>query len=222
MTGFWYVIKEGPFDLQEIPQKYRRHIKKSLERCEVRQINPAEFANQIWEVTDAAYQKYESADNRPDEVAFKKGLSHSELQWWAAFSRETGQMAGWMCCKNHEDYTETQSAKYHPDRQNVYPNDAIHYAILTHYLNELHRRYVCSCSRNINHKTHVQDYKIKNWLFRRAYCHLHIVYHPRIAWLIKLLYPMRKVLMLLDGNVKEHQLNSLLRLEEIARQSGQR
>ena len=179
-----------------------------------------DYADEIWEVEKAAYAHYQNADNAQTKEHFLAGLKKQakNLEWWAAFSREDGRMAGWMTCSNHGTWTETCRAKYHPERQSWNrPSDVIHHAVLTHYLNELGQKYICSGSRNINHKTHVQEYKIKNWKFRKAYCRLHLVYNPKIKWIVKCIYPFRKLLMLLDNVTLVHQLNALMKLEEAAR-----
>lgn len=219
-TSYWYIIKDGPFSMDEFNKKRQKNIRKTLERCVVRRIDQTEYADEIYAVYKAAFMSYKNADNEVSETEFKERIKADGLEYWGAFSKETGILAGWMSCANHGDWTETISAKYHPDMQTaVRPSEAIHYYVLTHYLNELEQKYICSGTRNINHKTHVQDYKIQNWHFRRAYCHLHIVYNPRIKWIVKSIYPFRKMLRFLDFETHIHQINSLLRMEEIAREN---
>lgn len=217
-TSFWYIIRDKPLSLDEFGKKRRNAICNSLKRSEVKIINPIAYADSIYAVYHAAIQSYETPDNEVSEEQFKEKLKNTPLEYWGAFSKETGELAGWMSCYNHGDWTETCAAKYHPAFQSsVRPSEGIHYHILMHYLNELGQKYVCSGSRNLNHKTHVQDYKIRNWNFRRAYCKLHIVYNPKIKWIVKCLYPFRKILQLLDKETHVHQVNSLLKMEEFAR-----
>ena len=145
-------------------------------------------------------------------------IIHQYLWVWAAFSREDGKLVGQMWCANRGDYTVTVMGKYHPDYMKLRASDAIHYAVLTHYLNELGQRYIDSGTRNISHHTGVQDYKEINWHFRRAYCLLHIEYNPQIRWLIKCLFPLRRLLYACDRIKPVHKLNGVMRMEEIARE----
>lgn len=212
-------MKDTPYDINKLDKKYRKNILRALERTEAKRINPLDYVEELWEVEQAAYAHYKNADNAQTKEQFLKGLKASAetYEWWAAFSKTDGSMAGWMMCGNHGTWTETCRAKYHPERQSwCRPSDVLHHAILTHYLNELGQRYVCSGSRNVNHKTHVQDYKLKNWAFRKAYCHLHLVYNPKIRWIIKLAYPFRRILRLFDSITLVHQVNALMTLEEAA------
>lgn len=217
-TGFWFIIRDSPLSLDEFSKKRKKIILKSLERSVVKKIDPISYADELYKVYYAAFRSYATPDNEMSEEEFKYNLTKDRLEYWAAFSKETGEMAGWMSCCNHGGWTETISAKYHPAFQtSVRPSEGIHYYVLMHYLNELGQKYICSGSRNINHKTHVQDYKIRNWNFRPAYCYLHIVYNPKISWLMKFLFLLRKLLLCFDWERHFHQVNSLLRMEEICR-----
>ncbi|MBP5455851.1 MAG: hypothetical protein J6Y37_05080 [Paludibacteraceae bacterium] len=216
-TSFWYVIKESPFALDDLDKKYQKHIKKSLERCEVRRINPIEYIEDLYSVYQKAYETYKVPDNYQGKESFVSTIRSSSLDYWAAFSRESGEMAGWMSCRNNGTWTETVSAKYDPSLKTLFPSDAIHYAILDYYLNQLGHKYINSGSRNISHVTNVQDYKIKHWNFKRAHCKLHVVYNPKVRWVINLIYPFRRILECLDGIKLMHQINAVMIMESIVR-----
>lgn len=217
-TQFWYIVKDAPFKMEDIDKKYQKSIQRALKRCEVRRIDAVAEFEDIYEVYEAAVNNYQNIDNRVSKEDFREGVKHDGLDYWGAYDIATGKMAGWMSCQNNGDWTETISAKYHPELQSyVRPSDAIHYTILTHYLNELGQKFICSGSRSLNHKTNVQDYKIKNWRFRKAFCKLHLVYRKDINIIIKLVYPFRNLLMKFDNITAIHQLNSVLKMEEIAR-----
>lgn len=217
-TSFWYIIKKGPFIFDELDKKYRKNVLKALERSEAMRVDPSIYADEIYDVYKEAFAKYENAGTITSEQSFNQYLNKCTDDFWVAFCRDTGKIAGWMTCRNHGDWTETISAKYHPGLQSYRPSDTIHYAVLDYYLNELNQKFIESGSRNINHKTNVQDYKIKNWKFQRAYCKLHIIYNPKYSWLIKSIYPFRSILRLFDNHTLIHQINSLLVMEEITRE----
>lgn len=109
-------------------------------------------------------------------------------------------------------------AKYHPDYLKLRASDAIHYAVLDYYLNQQHQKYVCSGTRNLSHHTRVQDYKISNWKFRKAYCKLNVVYAPKLRLFVYVAYIFRKCFSLLDFLKPVHLLNTLLTMENISRQ----
>ena len=190
-----------------------------MERCEVRIINPKEYTEQIWEVTSAAYRGYENADNEKSKEEYLSDIVNAGYEIWGAFAKDTKKLTGWMACENKGEYTMTVLAKYHPEMQKDYrPSDALHCTVLTHYLNILNQRYICSGTRNINHKTNSQAYKIEHWGFRKAYCDLNIIYRQWFGFVIRLLYQLRWFLLLFDKVTVFHQVNSLLLMEEISRE----
>ncbi|MCQ2190368.1 MAG: hypothetical protein MJY63_01830 [Paludibacteraceae bacterium] len=218
-TGYWYVVKNPPFVFEDLDKKYQKNVLRALARCDVRRIDAVAEFESIYEVYEAAVNNYQNIDNKTSKERFHRGVQIDGLEYWGAYDKQTGKLAGWMSCQNNGDWTETISAKYHPELQSLRPSDAIHYAILNHYLNDLGQRYISSGTRNLNHKTNVQDYKIKNWHFRKAFCKLHLVYRKDINIIIKLLYPFRNLLMKFDNITAIHQLNSVLLMEKINRDS---
>lgn len=217
-TSYWYIIKDGPFVFEELSKKYQKNVLKALERCEVKRIDPISCFEELYGVYKSAISSYKTVDNEVSKIDMLANIKQDGFEYWGAYNRLTGVLVGWMSCRNNGEWTETVTAKYHPELQSyARPSDAIHYTILNYYLNGLGQKYICSGSRNINHKTNVQDYKIKNWKFRKAYCNFHIIYKPGINIIIKLIYPFRKLLLLFDRITFVHQVYSLLRLEEISR-----
>lgn len=217
-TSYWYIVKDGPFVFEELSKKYQKHVLKALERCEVKRIDPVSCFEDVYGVYKAAMSSYNTPDNEMTKTDLLANIKQDGLEYWGAYNRLTGVLVGWMSCRNNGKWSETVSAKYHPELQSfARPSDAIHYAILNYYLNDLGQKYICSGSRNINHKTNVQDYKIKHWKFRKAYCTLNLIYKPWMKIFIKLLYPFRKLLHLFESITFVHQVCSLLKLEEIYR-----
>lgn len=216
-TAFWYIIKEGPFVFSELSKKYQKNVKRALDRCKVKKLDPAIYTEEMYEVYKAAYDHYEKADSEIPRDVFLRTTAVDKRDFWGAFCKETGKMAGWMTCTNNGDRTETVFAKYHPEMMTLRASDAIHFTILNYYLNELGQKFVNSGSRNISHQTNVQDYKEHNWKFKRAYCRLHIKYNPKISIFVKGLYPFRKILLLFDKISIVHLINSVLKMEYIAR-----
>lgn len=216
-TAFWHIIKEGPFVFSDLSKKYQKHVKKAFERCEVKRLDPAIYAEEMYEVYKAAYDSYEKPDAEIPRDVFLRTTAVDKRDFWGAFSKETGKMAGWMTCKNNGEWTETVFAKYHPKMMNVRASDVIHYAILDYYLNQLGQKFINSGTRTISHQTNVQGYKEHHWKFRKAYCRLHIEYNPKIRFAVKILYFFRKPLLLFDKISIIHLVNSVLSMESIAR-----
>ena len=74
-------------------------------------------------------------------------------------------------------------------------NFALVYGIVNYFQEKIEKgAYLSDGARNVLHETNFQEFLIKYFEFRRAYCILNIKYRGFMALLIKLLYPLRKIL----------------------------
>lgn len=133
------------------------------------------------------------------------------------YDNESGLLIGYMTVKVCDDYAEIKTAKFNPNFSNRGVSDALYHEVLDFYLNLSNKKYISSGSRNINHKTNTQEYKIRRFGYKKAYCKLHIKYNPKINLIIKILYPFKRIFYLFDKISFVHQINGVLKMEEIKR-----
>ena len=136
-----------------------------------------------------------------------------------AFDRESGILCGYsLLSKQSETYVDFKVMRTNPECEKNGINAALVEGILRYFDKFLiNGGYICDGARSINHETAFQDYLEKYFGFRKAYCKLHIEYNPKLKWVIRLTYPIRKLLMKMDGVGVLHSLNAVLRMEEICR-----
>lgn len=152
--------------------------------------------------------------------AFKKSCAYdlnSNSEYWTVYSIEDDLLLGYMVIIVFDDYVNISTTKLRSSHLSLRPSDALYCTVLDHYLNDLGKKYVFSGSRNINHKTNSEEYKISTFGYRKVYCKLCIRYNPKISFFVKMLFPLRKILRLGDFNTKIHMINSILFMEEISR-----
>lgn len=77
--------------------------------------------------------------------------------------------------------------------------------------------YICDGARSVQHETAFQEYLEKYFGFRKAYCHLNIIYNPKYSYIIRIAYKLRRALKKLDFIPAIRMANALLRMEEINR-----
>ena len=167
-----------------------------------------------------AYKRYEKADNfRSFDSVKNEFLNRRKynMYYYGAFEMESNHLIGFFICTYHQDYLEINMSKFDPDYMNLRPSDALHDYVLNLWLNKPEIKYISSGSRSFNHETNVQEYKINTFGFRKAYCRLHIKYRPSVYPVVKILFSFRHLLKKLDKNKFIHIINSVLRMEEIAR-----
>lgn len=218
-TNWWYVIKDAPYDINDVSKKNQKSIRQALKKCYVKRIEIANYTDDLWECYSSAHSRYKNADNCLGKDVFINGCD-PQLDWWAGFDCETDKMIGWFNVRVYDAYVEIQSAKFHAEFMQKQVSDALYHYVLDYYLNVLKKEYVSSGFRSINHKTNTQEYKIRRFGYRKAYCRLHIQYNPKIRVIIKLLFPFRKALKLLDKITIMHQIKGILKMEEIYREEN--
>lgn len=223
-TNWWYVIKDMPFDISALKAKRRYEINKGIKNFDVQEIDPTIYADELYNVQIAAYSAYPEK-YRP---SVNKEKFISSVQRWdslvciGAFDRESGLLCGYsLLSKESETYVDFKVMRTKPECEKNGVNAALVEGILRYFNSFLtHGGYICDGARSINHETAFQDYLEKYFGFRKAYCKLHITYNPKLNWLIQLLYLFRKLLMKFDEIGKVHQLNAVLRMEEIVRKDN--
>ncbi|MGN0711644.1 MAG: hypothetical protein ACI4LO_07765 [Anaerovoracaceae bacterium] len=220
-TNWWYVIKDKPFDLSLLKSNYRYKINKGIKNFDVREINPKEYIDELYEVFIAAFDSWPSK-YRPNFTyeeairSFQKTSEDSSIICYGAFYRETGELCGFMQANTYGSFASLQVQRVKPMYEKYQINAALVHFFLDSNQSKLMNGnfYILDGARSINHETNFQDYLEKYFGFRKAYCKLHIVYNPKIKWLIKLIYPIRKALLKFDNIGIIHKVNSILKMEE--------
>lgn len=220
-TNWWYVIKDTPFDISKLKAKRRYEINKGIKNFNVMEIEPLNYKEELFNVQVAAFSAYPEK-YRPTVI---KSAFFLDIENWkryvviAAFSKESGELCGYaLLSKESEKYVDFKVLKTNPQHEKNAINAAMVAGILEYFDDFLKNDgYICDGARSINHETAFQDYLEKYFGFRKAYSHICIEYNPKVKWLIMLLYPIRKILIKMDRIRLVHQLNSVLRMEEICR-----
>ena len=221
-THWWYCIKDTPFDISLLKSKRRYEINKGNKNFEVREICPEEFGEDLYRITLAAYETY-PASYRPNIEHDSFLLSVKDWGFYkvyGAFYLENNELSGYACLKKDGSYINFAVLKVIPDKEKFAINAAIVDKILVDHEEFLKSDgYICDGARSIQHETAFQDYLEKYFEFRKAYCILHIVYRPMIKLVITILYPLRGMLLKMNGISLIRKINALLRMEEINREA---
>lgn len=220
-TNWWYVIKDDIFDVSELKAKRRYEINKGNKNFQVVKIDPLDYKEELYDVQVEAFSAYPKK-YRPtvDKKKFLSGVENwNTFAVFAAFHRESGELSGYaLLSQESADCIGFNVLKTKPKYERLSVNASLVTEILNYYHDFLSNGgYICDGARSINHETKFQDYLEKYFGFRKAYCHLHIRYNPKIKWLIKVCFPLRKMLLLFDGIGLFHQINSVMKMEEICR-----
>ena len=85
------------------------------------------------------------------------------------------------------------SVKFDPCYVREYSGYALFYKMSDYYLADKKFTYINDGARCISHDTNIQEHLIKKHGFRKAYCHLHVLYHPIVILGVLILFPFRSL-----------------------------
>lgn len=220
-TEWWWLIKDDFMDLDKLNAKRRYEIKSGLKNCEVKKISSKVYAEQIYSVYDAAVHNYKMAGKIASKENFITQCINEEndmrIEYYGAFLKNSDILVGYAQNYVYEDRVNFSSMKFSPQYLNKKVSAALVYIMLCDYLNIQHKKYVCDGERSIRHFTNFQDYLIKYFGFRRAYCKLHIEYRPVVGFAIKIVYPFRQIVKKMNICSVTNNIMALLDMEYIRR-----
>ena len=172
---WWYVCCDQPdYDVGTLRRTVRYAIRKGLQECDVRRVDPNWFAENGFPVYRAAFRRYGAAPLLTREGFAEEFRRHAEYpgrETWGAFIQ--GQLVAWATCILIEDAVAIASSKSDPAYFKSKPNNAVQYALTRHYLQERRLRYVLSGARVLAHDTNIQEFNEKMG-FRKVYCPLRL------------------------------------------------
>jgi len=217
-TGWWYCILDKPFEFTALSSNRRTKINQATKNFDVRIIEIKEYAEQMFDIHKSAWQTYNKTGTFNTE---KNRFCEDVKQWkdmvFGAFDKERKQLAAYYRVKVNSTHIDLVTLKSDPSFEKKRVNLAIMYFVYNFFREDIEQgKYLCGGSRNIYHQTNFQEFREKNFGFRKAYVHLHIQYAPFVAPIIKLLYPFRKMIKKFSFKMA-NQISGVLLMEEIYR-----
>lgn len=218
-TEWWYCIKDNTVDISRLKAKRRYEITHGLKNFDVRKISPKEYAEQIFIVYELAFKEYLCVGKMATKEKFiTKCIEHNDdvrFEYYGAFDKKDGSLAGYALNCVFDDYVNFSTMKFSPRYLSKKVSAALVYTMLYDYLNIQNKKYINDGERSIRHVTNFQDYLIKYFGFRRAYCKLNIQYRPIVKVAVKFLYPFRKTIKKFAVNSAINNISALLDMEFI-------
>lgn len=220
-TEWYYVIKDDEFDISKLKAKRRYEINKGNKNFYSKVINPVEFSEEIYFVASEAYsiypQEYRPNLNREEYVKHLHTWLDDGIVIVGVFDVNNDKLCGFAYLKCASQSIDYSMHKVLPSEEKRAVNAALVFGVLKYFKDNPKYRYICDGSRAIKHKTAFQDYLEKYFGFRKAYCSLHIVYHPLMKAVIRLLYPFKEIIKANSKSSFFYNLYCILEQERIRR-----
>ena len=197
-TFFWYIIKDKFNGLDEFSPNERNEIRRSFKELTFEKTNIDLLKSKGWPILKATYEDYAVRDRNMDETLFLQYLADCEkrnFEYWGLFdkNRLIGFCTVWIW---PPDSCEIGLIGVLPEykHNNTYPYYGLFHSLNAHYLGEKGFRYVADGARSITEHSQIQDFLIKKFHFRKAYCQIEVHYRWWMKIAVKLLYPFRKII----------------------------
>ncbi len=211
-SSFWFVIKDSKDEFRG--HTTQKRIQKSLSSLTFERILKKDFPlEEAYSVMMENYLFYKTKQNIPSFDEFKTRVFSMDDSYdiWTAREKQTNELAAWAIRKRYETYCEYQTIKAHPKFfSTCYPFYGMYYVCNEYYLKTLNLKFVSDGARTITNHSNIQNFLMEKFNFRKAYCHLNVVYQWWLTPIVKLLFPFRKILP--QGSIK-----SLLNMEAMKR-----
>lgn len=215
--GWYYIIRDYDIVLEDLRKSARSQVRKGERNFEIRKFNFIEKFDEVYEVYLKACERYENYEIRSKENYFEfvKNQYHGRVDFWGGFDKENGCLMGYSICTVYDTCVDWNEATFNPDALKLRISDYMEYYLIRYYINIHGYNYLISGQKNINHKTNVQEYDIKQFGFRKAYCDLHVIFNPRINIIVSLIRPLKKIILRLsDKHSFFNKINSLVLLAD--------
>lgn len=222
-TNWWYVIKDDAFDINKLKSKRRYEINKGIKNFQTKVINPKEYIKELFDIQNKAWETYPEK-YRPKMLynIFEENIIKNQENsiYFGAF--KDNKLKGFAVLDIKNNYVDFVQLKVIPNLEKEGINFAIIYGILNYYSNYFENNfYISDGSKAIFHETNFQEYLEKYFLFRKAYCILHMKYVWYVKPIIYLLYPFRN-LMRNSENRMLYKIYAILKMEECNRNNNEK
>ena len=196
-TEWWCIIKDTPFDIMSLKSNRRSLITRGLKRVDVKVIIPADYAEQMsnilvkeWKYYDDSYEEGNDRQKLTDDFEKLTTKNLGNAEYLGAFLKDTDAMIGYAIYNLFDDWIEYSVVKTDPEYLNTQVNAALAYFGVERYMRP-GIKYIHGGWRTMIHESNYQEYLMKNFGFRKAYCKLHIQYRPLMNLAVNVLYPLR-------------------------------
>lgn len=217
-TEWWYCIKDSVFDLNTIKAKKRYEINQGLKNFTIKRIEPKDYIIRINEIRTALFAQYpEEYRTANNDANVERSYNNRTGNWISigAFSEE--ELCGYVDAEIKDGYIDFTRMCVIPEYEKQRINFALVYGLLQECSQWIEKGYyLCDGARTIRHKTSFQDWLIRYFEFRKAYCRLNIEYKPLLKLGLSLFSPIIRSF----GNTHNRTLYNLycfVKLTDIAR-----
>ena len=192
----FYVIKSEWGGIDELSSNTRNQVRKSLKKCDVKLITIEELSQKGLICYNKSMKSHNNKFIDLNQKQFRDLiLTQNNREYFGVYDIITSELIAYSQNIVGEGVSYS-SIKSNPDfNKSNYPQYALFFKMNEYYLSVKKKKYVSDGFRTLDNHSKVQEFLIKKFKFRKAYCDLHIVYNFWFGNIVKALYPIRKVIL---------------------------
>ena len=209
---FWYIVNNKNMYLDDYSSNTRNQIKKGLKNFNIEKISHKLYYQQLYEIYCDVIKNYNSDFLFKDINDFISNISDS-CEFWGVFYKD--KLIGYSQNRVSHNFCDYSTIKISKKYTKMYANYALIYEMNRYYLKDRKINYVSDGARSILHDSKIQEFLVKKFKFRKAYCHLHIIYSTPVRFIIFVLFPFRFLIFKLNYFSLFKKIIAILKQEEI-------
>jgi len=195
-SPWWSVINDSNCDIHSLSAKTRSKVRKGSKHYVAEIVSRDVISNECYSVYVSAFDRYDTHECIISKKEFDDAINNlpQETEFWIVRDRETGEPTAFS-----ENYVANNvcayiTTWYTPASLKKYSSYFLIQKMTSHYLERKDIDYVSNGTRNISHDTNAHELLERRFNFRKAYSELNIVYCLPLKILIKVSYPLRKLI----------------------------
>lgn len=195
---FYYVIKDGEFSFDTLSAKVRNMVRRCLKNCIIeRTTAEAIVQNGGYDVFLSEYRRFAKSGFGGDVNSFdvwKSGIENTKRRGedlWGVFFEGRVVAYGVTCVQDDMVNLVTWKCDYEKYK-NFYPSYGLVYKMTEYYLQQPKIKYVNDGNRSFTQHSHVQDFLIDKFGYRKVYVRLHAYFKWWLKLLILLVVPFER------------------------------
>lgn len=181
-TDWWYIVKDRKEDISDYSSNHRNQVKKGLKNFICRRIDHKELIASGYPIYKRCMDNYNLSCMESDEYIRAINVEQSQelkIEYFGLYSDECLIGYGKNLVDNIGSFVFYENIYIDAAYRKLYPNYCLIHIMNSEYLNDRGFKYVSDGTRTLLHPTGIQDFLIKKFLFRRAYCRLQILYSKK-------------------------------------------
>lgn len=194
-TSFWFVIKDYFGGMDELKSSTRNQIRRAIKTLDIRPIHKDEMLEFGYEVYLLSYNRYRNISTPPAPRKTWEGWINNgnNVEYWGAFEKTSSKLIAYSENLLQENTCKYVALKAIPEYLNeYYPFYGLIYLMNEYYLSVRKLKYVSDGARTVSSHSNIQSF-LEKFQFRKAYCCLDITYVWWLHYIVKILFPFRKI-----------------------------